>query len=255
MIDLHSHILPGLDDGAEAIESSLEMARAALADGIETMAATPHVRDDYPTSADAMERALAEVRASLAAEGVPLELLSGGEIALDYLPSLDDDALRRFGLGGNPRYLLIETPYIGWPLGIEDTLFKLRLRGFEIVLAHPERNADVQEGPGKLESLVEAGILIQVTGASLDGRLGPRARTTAEQLLKLGHVHMLASDAHEPDLRAGGLASAARAVGDEELARWLTRDVPAAIVSDQPIPSRPERPSRHLGFLRRGRDE
>jgi protein-tyrosine phosphatase len=255
MIDLHSHILPGLDDGAETIESSLEIARAALADGIAAMAATPHVRDDYPTSAAAMESALAEVRAALAAEGVRLEVLPGGEIALDYLPSLDDDALRRFGLGGNPRYLLIETPYLGWPLGIEETLFKLRLRGFEIVLAHPERNADVQENPSRIESLVEAGILVQVTAASLDGRLGPPPRKTAEHLLKLGHVHMLASDAHEPDLRAGGLASASHAVGDDVLARWLTQDVPAAIVSGRPIPPRPEKSSRRRGFFRRGSDE
>jgi protein-tyrosine phosphatase len=244
MIDLHSHILPGLDDGAETIESSLEMARAALADGIEAMAATPHVRDDYPTSAAAMESALAEVRAALAAEGLPLELLSGGEIALDYLPLLDDDALRSFGLGGNPRYLLIETPYLGWPLGIAETLFELRLRGFEIVLAHPERNADVQEDPGKLESLVDAGILVQVTAASLDGRLGPPPRKTAEHLLKVGHVHMLASDAHEPDLRAGGLASASHAVGDHELARWLTVDVPRAILDDTPVGEPPSRPRR-----------
>jgi protein-tyrosine phosphatase len=255
VIDLHSHILPGLDDGAESFESSLEMARAALADGIGTMAATPHVRDDFPTPVGEMERLVAELRDRLRDAAIPLNVRPGGEIALDYLLKLDDDALRRFGLGGNPRYLLIETPYLGWPLGIEETLFQIRLRGFEIVLAHPERNADVHADPHKLEPLVDAGVLVQVTAASVDGRLGRPTQKTAQHLVELGFVHMLASDAHEPAVRAGGLASASHAIGNDELARWLTRDVPAAIVADEPIPRRPERPSRRLGFRRREVEE
>jgi protein-tyrosine phosphatase len=255
MIDLHSHILPGLDDGAETMESSLEMARAALADGIGTMAATPHVRDDFPTAVEEMERLVALLRQRLREASIPLQLLPGGEIALDHLPLLDDETLYRFGLGGNPRYLLIETPYLGWPLGIDETFFQLRLRGFSIVLAHPERNADVQADPSRLESLVEAGTLVQVTGASVDGRLGPPTRKTAERLLKLGYVHMLATDAHDPALREVGLASASRAIDDGNLVRWLTRDVPAAIVSDAPLPRRPEKPPRRFGFRRREPDE
>src|SRR5690348_17595431 len=106
MIDLHSHILPGVDDGARSMEDSLEIARAAVADGIQVIAATPHVRDDWPTDVGVMESGVAELRAELEAAGIPLDVRPGGEIALEWIPRLSDDQLARFGLGGNPRYLL-----------------------------------------------------------------------------------------------------------------------------------------------------
>src|ERR687886_2683298 len=99
MLDLHSHILPGLDDGRETIEGSLALGRAAVEDGITLMAATPPVRDDYPTTADEMETAVADLRLELDAHGVPLELRPGGELALERL-DLPADELRRFALGG-----------------------------------------------------------------------------------------------------------------------------------------------------------
>src|SRR5438309_5497768 len=103
MIDLHSHILPGLDDGARNLDDALGIARAAVADGTHTIAATPHVRDDYPTTPEQMETAVAQLRAALTREGIPLELLPGGELALEELDRPPDE-LRRFGLGGNPEY-------------------------------------------------------------------------------------------------------------------------------------------------------
>jgi protein-tyrosine phosphatase len=244
MIDLHSHILPELDDGAGSIDEALEMARAAVADGIEKSAATPHVRaNDYPTRPKEMEERLETLRDALRGSGIPLEVLPGGEIALDMLATLKDHKLRRFGLAGNPRYLLVETPYHGWPLGLEETLFGLRLRGFTTVLAHPERNRDVQENPSLLESLVEGGTLIQVTASSVDGRLGSRARASARHLIESGLAHILASDAHAAPLREVGLSKAVHAIGDPALARWLTQAVPEAIVEDRAIPPRPGRQS------------
>ena len=129
MIDLHSHILPGVDDGARTIEESVEIARAAVADGIEAMAATPHVRDDYPTEAATMEQRVEEVRGALVAAGVPLQVHTGGEIAFDRLAGLGQDDRRRFGLGGNPGYLLVEFPYYGWPLSLADDMFHLQVGG------------------------------------------------------------------------------------------------------------------------------
>jgi protein-tyrosine phosphatase len=248
MIDLHSHILPGLDDGAATLEDALAIAEAAVEDGIRVIAATPHVRADYPTSPEQMEQLVEKLRQELRAADVPLELLPGGEIALDRLPDLGDDELRRFGLAGNPKCLLLEAPYFGWPLGIEDTVFQLQLRGFRVVFAHPERNGDVQASPELLTPLVERGMLVQLTAASLDGRLGPGAQKTARRLLELGLAHLLASDAHAPDLRQIGMSAAARAVGDNDLSRWLTEDVPAAIVAGSEIPARPARHTR--GFRR-----
>ena len=238
MIDLHSHILPGLDDGARSLDDSLDIAWAAVEDGITVIAATPHVRDDWPTDVEVMESRVEELRAELERTRVPLEVRPGGEIALEWVTKLSEDQLRRFGLGGNPRYLLIETPYYGWPLDLADRLFSLRSAGFTPVLAHPERNMEVQASPQRLRRLVEAGVLIQVTAASIDGRIGNRPRECARRLIDGGLAHMLASDAHHASVREVGMSASAKAVGGV-LARWLTEDVPQAILADEPIPQRP----------------
>ncbi len=244
MIDLHSHILPGLDDGARTMEEAVEIARAALGDGIDTIAATPHVRDDYPTSPEVMERCVEQVRGALTEAGVALELLTGGEVAIDRLDRFDRADLSRFGLGGNPNYLLVEFPYFGWPLDLPDRLFRLQLVGITPVLAHPERNADVQSSPERLERIVESGTLVQLTAASLDGRLGRQPRETGLRLVELGLAHLIASDAHHPGIRTVGMAAAAGAVGDEALAGWLTDEIPRAIVENTRLPERPERARR-----------
>ena len=217
------------------------MARAAVADGITAVAATPHVRDDYPTTPETMERSFAELRAALARERVPLDLYAGGEIAIDRLRTLDAETLRRFGLGGNPSFLLVEFPYTGWPLELPERVFRLQADGITAVIAHPERNREVQEAPERLSQIVRAGGLVQLTAASVDGRLGTSARRTASRLIELGLAHLIASDAHAPSLRAIGMSSARRAVGDRPLAEWLTRDVPAAIVDGRELPHRPFR--------------
>jgi protein-tyrosine phosphatase len=241
LIDLHSHVLPGLDDGARDVGEAVEICRSAADDGIEVLAATPHVRRDYPTTPEQMETALARVRE--AAGGI-VRLVPGGELALDELDRPPDE-LRRFALAGNPRYLLVETPYYGWPLDVGERLFRLRAAGITPVLAHPERNAEIQARPELLEGPVAGGTLVQLTAASVDGRLGRASRVAAARLLELGYAHLIASDAHAPTLRAIGMSGAARALGDQALARWLTDGVPRAILDDAPIPARPQ--SAHRG--------
>jgi protein-tyrosine phosphatase len=240
MIDLHSHILHGIDDGARSLEDSLEIARAAVADGIRVIAATPHVRDDWPTKPGVMEDRVAELADAMDRAGIRLEVRPGGEIAVEWLSRLPLDELKRFGLGGNPRYLLVETPYYGWPLALADSLFSLRACGVTPVLAHPERNLEVQAHPDLLVQLVEGGVLVQVTSASLDGRIGKRPQQCAHRLIDGGLVHLLASDAHHASVREVGMSSAAKKVGGK-LAKWLTNDVPAAIIRDHPIPRRPDK--------------
>jgi protein-tyrosine phosphatase len=194
-----------------------------------------------------------ELREAVRAAAIPLDVLSGGEIDLQLLERLPDEELRRFGLGGNPRYLLLEFPYYGWPLGLPETIFRLGTRGFRAVLAHPERNAEVQARPERVAQLVEAGALVQLTAASVDGRLGRSSRAAAMRLLELDLAHVVASDAHAPSIRQIGMTAAADAVGDAELARWLTVEVPDAIVRREPLPERPERakPRLRLPRLRR----
>jgi protein-tyrosine phosphatase len=239
MIDLHSHILPGLDDGARDLDDALGIARAAVADGITAIAATPHVREDYPTTSDAMEAGVAELRRALEREAIELELLPGGEISLEQLDGLSFDELRRFGLGGNPAYVLLETPYYTWPLAFGEIVFRLTGAGFTPVIGHPERNGAVQADVRHVADLVRAGALVQVTAASLDGRLGSRVQKCARRLIDAELVHLVSSDAHSPALREVGLSGSRRAIGNRALARWLTQEIPGAIVRAEPLPPRP----------------
>jgi protein-tyrosine phosphatase len=186
-----------------------------------------------------MEGAVEELRAALRAEEIPLELLPGGEIALDRLDRVGDEERRRFSLAGSGAYLLVEFPYYGWPLGLEETLFGVAAAGLTPVLAHPERSAEIQGAPERLEPAVRAGTLIQVTAASLDGRLGRTSRRCALELVERGLAHLIASDAHAPSIRGVGMSAAAEAVGDRALARWLTVEVPRAIVAGEDLPRRP----------------
>ncbi|MGA9761409.1 MAG: CpsB/CapC family capsule biosynthesis tyrosine phosphatase [Gaiellaceae bacterium] len=253
MIDLHSHILAGVDDGARSLEESVEIAAAAVRDGIAVMAATPHVRDDFPTAAATMERLVLELNEALRQKSIPLQVLGGAEIAIPQLLSLTTEELRRFALAGNPHYLLVEFPYLGRPLSLESEIRNFGQRGITLVLAHPERNPEVQLDPGSIEPLVAAGALVQLTAAAVDGRLGRRNKRTAHRLIATECAHLIASDAHWPGLRQVGIGSAAATVDDRQLADWLTREVPAAIVQNDPIPPRPtarKKPSLARRFRR-----
>jgi protein-tyrosine phosphatase len=250
VIDLHSHVLPGLDDGVETIAEAVELARFCTADGIRALAATPHVRADYPTTPDEMERGVERVREALRRERIDLEIIHGGELDLEEFSRLDDDALRRFSYGQRERYVLLEFPYTGWPRPLDAALARLSAIGLRALIGHPERNASVQERPERLREAVESGALVQVTAASVDGRLGRRTAAAARRLLELRLAHVLASDAHGPHVRMAGLAAAADAVGNRSLARYLTEEAPAAILAGEdpgePPPARRRRRFRLL---------
>jgi protein-tyrosine phosphatase len=246
VIDLHTHILPGIDDGARTIEDSRELALRSAAEGITTIAATPHVRSDYPTTAEQMEAAVSTLRADFSERGIGVELIHGGEIDLDTLGSLTEDQLRRFSIAQTGRYVLLESPYHGWPLDLQRRLFDLALRGFTPILAHPERNAEIQGNPRRLAPHVERGLVVQLTAASLEGRIGRKSKEAATQLVEAGLAHMIASDAHTPDVRESGLAAAAGSLKDPGLATFMTEDVPAAVVNGEPIPDRPRGRRRRL---------
>ena len=244
MIDLHAHILPGIDDGVATVEEAFELARRAAADGVTAIAATPHVRDDYPTTPEQMETGVRRLRQAFGEAGIAVDVLPGGEIALERLGRLGKEELLRFSLAQSGRYLLLEFPYTGWPLALERSLWSIQAAGLVPIIAHPERNREVQERPDRLAPLAAAGTLVQITAASLDGRLGRSSQRTARTLLEDGTAHLLASDAHGTRVREAGLADAAAAVEDDALARYLTVDTPAAIVAGEPLPARPVRRRR-----------
>lgn len=249
MVDLHSHILPGLDDGVGGLDEAVELACEAVDAGVTAIAATPHVRDDYPTTARQMEDALLEVSGELRRRGVPLRLVTGAEVALDRLGRLDDEELRRLTYGGGGRYLLVEFPYSGWPRAAEVTLAGLAGRGVTAVLAHPERNDAVQEQPNRLQDLVAStGALVQVTVGSLAGGFGGPSKRAALALLRLGLAHLAASDVHRPG--SGRRSWAVPPDIRPALAEWLTVTVPDAILSGLEIPPMPTARRRLEGLQR-----
>jgi protein-tyrosine phosphatase len=252
VIDLHTHLLPAVDDGPDTIAGSIEMARTMAEDGVRVVCATPHVREDWPTTPDVMERRLREVRAAVEDEGIELEVRGGGEIALRQVTRLSFEERARFGLGGNAGLLLLEFPYYGWPLELATLCDGLLRDGVVPVIAHPERNAEVQAMPNRLEHLVYDGAVVQITAASIDGRLGRRAQECAHELIDLRLAHVVASDAHAPQVRRAGMSAAREALGDPALARWMCEDVPTALLAGEELPPRPRvRHRRRRGLLRR----
>ena len=239
MIDLHTHILPGVDDGARSLAESRQLALEAAGEGVSVLAATPHVRADFPTTAEMMEEGVAQLREDFVEQGIPVQVLHGGEIDIGLLWAIPTDELRRLTIAQTGRYLLLEFPYRGWPLALDSAVTRLVELGLTPLLAHPERNPEVQDRPDRLGKLVDAGALVQVTSASLDGRLDRASQASGVRLLELGLVHVLASDAHGPHIRGAGLGAATQIVGDAELARYLTVDAPGAIVAGDPLPEGP----------------
>lgn len=249
MIDLHSHVLHGIDDGARSLEEGCVLLRAASADGITAIAATPHVSTDFPTTAEQMERGVAELREAAATAGIPVDVLHGGEIALERLLDLPENELNRFTLAQTGRYLLLEFPYFGSPAAAEPAVNLLVSAGITPLLAHPERNPEVQQRPARLEGTVALGALVQITAPSLEGRFGRASRTACEKLLELGIVHVLASDVHGPHIRESTLAAAAAMLDDPGLARYLTIEAPAAIVAGEDLPAAPAARPKRRRFL------
>jgi protein-tyrosine phosphatase len=246
VIDLHSHILPGLDDGAPDLETSLKMARAAVAGGVRTMVATPHVNSTYSVDAATLSQAVGALNLELSRAEMQLAVLSGAEIALPEAAALGDDELRGLALGGGD-CLLVESPYIRGVFVIESVLESLRARGFRPMLAHPERSPTLQDDPRLMARLAEAGTLFAVNAGSLTGRFGPKVRDTADRLVVNGQAHVVTSDAHDLEHRPPGLAAPLFLAGTRlpavrVQAEWLTQAAPAAILAGEPLPPRPVLP-------------
>ena len=248
MIDLHSHILFDLDDGAPTLAESLAMAEMAAADGTRVIAATPHspgstaCRNYDPTL---IQTRLAELNAAIAGEGIALEVVAGTEICYDagIVARLRRGELLAYG---QSKSILLELAHNNMPPTLNYAIFNLQVAGYRIVLAHPERIAEVQHDPNVLLPLIERGVLMQLTAEALLGGQGERLRATAETLARHGMAHLLASDAHGlPPRRAPRLSAAreyaASLIGDDA-ASALVMSTPAAILYGQPIKPAPPRP-------------
>jgi protein-tyrosine phosphatase len=238
VIDLHCHVLPGIDDGPEAIEGSLALAHAAAATGTRTIVATPHVSRRYPNDAATIVRLVDELNRRLAAEDVALDIRPGAEIAMARVLDLDPTQLWRLGLGGGP-WLLIEPPFTAVATGLDVVAMDLMSRGHHLVIAHPERCPAFHRDPWALRSLVRAGALTSITAGSLVGRFGREVRRFALNMVAEELVHNVASDAHDEVRRPPGIAAELEQAGLGPLAEWLTQSMPAAILDGGEIPRRP----------------
>jgi protein-tyrosine phosphatase len=248
VIDLHCHILPGLDDGPVNLDFSVAMARRAEEAGILVTVATPHVRSDHSNEPEGIESAVRELNAALAAEDVELRVMAGAEVSLQKAAELHDDVLRALCLGSG-HYLLVESPYRSSDIDLEGILWDLQARGFKPVLAHPERCPIFQRDPSRLARLVNGGVVCSITAASLAGRFGTTVRKFSLELLYDGLVHDVASDAHDhlhrpPDIMTGFESAEADVPGIRGQASWFTVTAPVAILTGKPLPAQPDPPPR-----------
>jgi protein-tyrosine phosphatase len=247
VIDLHSHVLPGLDDGPPTPAAALALARAAVAAGTRTIAATPHIDRGFAVEPLAIPGAVEDLRGALRDEGIALDVVAGGELALDRAGDLGDDELDAIRLGGGP-YLLLECPLTVHAGPLETHVSALQLRGYKVLLAHPERCPALQRDPGRLRDIVAHDALCSVTASAFSGKFGRPARSMAQAMLREGLVHDIASDTHDEERRPPALRDglAAAGIADSALAAWLTEEVPAALLAGAPLPARPEAPRRSL---------
>ena len=238
MIDLHCHVLAGIDDGPATMEDSVAIVRAAAAAGTATIVATPHVSRQYPNDAATISRLVAELNACLADERVPVDVRAGAEVALTHAIDLPPGELASLRLGGGP-WLLVEPPLTPVASALDAILLDFQRRHGPVLLAHPERCPAFHRDPEMLESLVRGGILTSVTASSLVGRFGADVRRFALDLATEQMIHNVASDAHDCDRRPPGMAHDLDRAGLGPLTDWLTLRVPAAILSGEAIPPHP----------------
>lgn len=239
MIDIHCHLLPGIDDGPTSLEESLALARVAVHNGITHSVTTPHIHAGRWDNSAAIIKAIGlDFKRALLEHNIPLHVGVAAEvrIGVEIMEQINGRQIPFLGYWGQQRVMLLEMPHSHVPVGIEGMVSWLLDRNILPMIAHPERNKDVHRSLGKIDSLIEMGCLFQVTAGSVSGRFGEKSRARAVQLLEKGVVTVLASDAHNlkyrpPSLR-GGRAAAAEIIGEDEAFR-LVLDNPWKIVSQQ----------------------
>jgi protein-tyrosine phosphatase len=255
MIDLHAHILPGLDDGARGWDETLTMARMAVQDSIRGVVCTPHWNSGlYENGRERVLRTVEELRMRLREHSIGLEVYPGAELRLDArLPEHIDDG-RLLTLNDTGRYALVELPMEVIPLRVDDLFYELQSRSITPVLAHPERNFALMKDPARLHVWVQAGVLTQVTAASLLGRFGPEVRRFTLEIMEHAMAHVLATDTHGPGTRTPHLSEAVREaerVQGERGARAMVLDTPRKIIEGVPVSGPEPVPFGRSSFVKR----
>jgi len=241
LIDLHCHILPGVDDGPSLVEDSLRMAECAVADGIHTLVATPHTfNGTYHTSLSHILTHIAYLKNKITENQIPINICPGAEVRIhqDMDRSVKEGKTASINDAGH--YILVEFPYNMIFPGTRDVLFQLLLNGITPVLAHPERNLALQRNPDVLSDLVNMGCLVQLTAMSITGELGHDAMEYSLFLLKQRQAHVIATDSNNAESRPPILSHAVEATahilgGDTEAAEAMVTENPRAIIDGKPL--------------------
>ncbi len=231
MIDLHNHILPGIDDGSKDLEQSLAMARLAIADGIHTLTATPHhLNGIYSNPAEAIRQRVRSFNLILRRENIALTVLPGSELHL--VPEVVEQLHAGLALtiADQGKAALIELPVHTVPLGTETLLEDMLAMDIQPLIAHPERNGELGRHPERLARWVDMGCVAQITGQSCSGRFGPEIRRISETMVRMGLIHVLASDAHRDQRRIPELSS-----GRAEVERWVGAESARLMTEDHPL--------------------
>jgi len=214
MIDIHSHILPGLDDGAQTEEDSIEMAKQAVEQGIHTVIATPHHKNrHYENARESIIKHTNILNELFTTHGIPLTLLPGQEVRIngDMIAGLNNNELLPLN---DTKYLFVEFPFGSVPRYAERMLYDLQMEGYIPIIVHPERNSELMESPDRLYSFVRRGALTQITAGSLVGHYGKKIQKFTEQIVETHLTHFVASDAHNVKTRPFSLAEAYQYIDD-----------------------------------------
>ncbi len=244
MIDLHSHILPGIDDGAKDIEMSLAMARLAIADGTTHIACTPHFMPGvYENNLPVITKLIAALEIAFLENNINLTLIRGGDIhiAPDIAEKLSNGTLPTLGTS---KYFLFEPPHHVVPPGIKQLCKGIINAGYMPVLTHPERLTWIENNYQLICALDELGVVVQITAGSITGTFGKRAQYWSERMLDEGRVDIIASDAHNTGSRPPGLSRARDAITkrlSEEAATLMVQVNPECILQNLLVSSKPEK--------------
>jgi protein-tyrosine phosphatase len=239
MIDIHHHLLWGMDDGASSLETSVAMAKMAAADGITHIVCTPHSNGQYFYDPSDINAKIAELQGILDRDSVSLKLGRGCDFHMSYEniqeAKLDPTKFSINGLG----YLLVEVPDYGLPRGLTEIFYQLQLAGLTPILTHPERNPTLQSDESRIAEWLQRGVLVQVTAGSVLGRMGKRAERMAHELLENRWVHFLATDAHNTTSRVPKMREALELVANKfgpDYAHLLCVSNPLAVFLGKPMP-------------------
>jgi len=241
MIDIHTHILPRIDDGPLSWDESIQILRAGQEEGIREVVVTPHVLGNLDQELEReIQDKFGELKRRASSEGIGLRFHLGSEIYIQPEINLNSPISTFDGKG---RYLLIEFPLGRIPEYADDLIFKLVLDGYTPILAHPERNLVILRNPGKLYSLIQMGVLIQVNSGSLSGEFGSSVRELALEMMDNNWVHFVASDCHDPEQRPMRLKEAWGIVeknwGKDRARLLFLRNPRKAIRGEKIIPPEP----------------